>query len=137
MTPKLNGSNLNSRLDWRHELIPSGPQSRVVHMFPGIAERFVAQGVQMPPTIVLAGYLEETAATIASAATDLNEELMDLDAMRSSGTHTVQIHGVNYTDCELVDVRLIGPMQGRSDSTTGASKSVRRGIRLVFVQLRF
>lgn len=98
----IDGAAVNNRIDWRHYFLPGEPQGRREEQFPGIAERFVVKGGELPPDLVVEGRLEGAGADGDAAVVALIDAMRAANTLKTNGTHTVTIHGRTFADCELV-----------------------------------
>lgn len=135
MNFSIDGTPVNSRPDWEHLPLPPAGQGTRIEVFPGIAQRFPVDGGDLPGGFVVAGFLEQTAADLPTAVLALIDQLTTLGSMRSDGdTHSILIHGRTYTECKLVNLEVIGPLQGVRPSGT---VKVRRAVRFTWLETQF
>lgn len=86
----VNSSAVNSRDDWRQQLVP-GPTPKVEQGFPGEPGRFVTLGRVRPPDLVIVGWLE------GASFSDLHDEILYWHGQQEVLTaFSVEIHGSSF-----------------------------------------
>ncbi len=109
MIYKIDGVLVNDRIDWRHRIVPSRPQSRRREQFAGIPELIEVKGPQMPTSaVVVTGHLEGTGATAEAAVTAVMTAIETAAAMQASAaTKTITIHTKTYSNCVLANFEVL------------------------------
>ena len=138
MTPYIDGTGINNRTDWRHDLVPGPALGRVEHLFPGVAARGVTKGPALPPDIVLTGYFDAFVTvgetnpvdTLLATLATWNAKLGGTPGT-AVPTYTVKVGDVEWQNCELIDFRIVGPIEPLGGTPAG----VRRMVQIRYRQL--
>lgn len=118
----------------RHTYLPGDPQVRIEKQFPGVAERFVIKGPELPPDLQVVAFLVGFGANDEAAITDLIEQMRTHNQRRAPGqTYDVTIQGFEFTECELVNFASAGNVVVLSPS--GGTFRVARQVRWDWRQL--
>lgn len=135
MNYKIDGTDVNSRTDWRQTFRPV-PPSRTEEGFPGVAGRYVIRAPKDPDDIQIDGFLEGTGDDVEEAATALITAARGWSAILGGvATHTVEVHDVTFASMELIEFGMTGPLTAASPAGSGGAARVRQACRFVWRQL--
>jgi hypothetical protein len=88
----------------------------------------------MPPDLIVTGHLEGASSTQPTAMAALHAAITTESARKAAGSvYAVAIHGISYTNMELVDFGTIGPVIGFVKS--GSNNAVRQECRWIWRKL--
>ncbi|MEL7089499.1 MAG: hypothetical protein AAGL98_13850 [Planctomycetota bacterium] len=103
----IDGSDVNDRIEWRHELPQTELTASRLEAFPGHGGQFALVGEAKGVVLTISGSLE------ASSIRGLHDEVLDAYQIRDqAGLHTVRIHGIAYQNMLLVAFGPTAPLVG-------------------------
>jgi hypothetical protein len=131
LTPKLDGSPINDRVDWEHQLNPVDPPRRE-EVFPGLTQRVVVKDPVGQPTLFIEGYLEGSGADESAAVADMIGVFTGLDLQRADGPFTVDIHNVTFPNMDFLAINYAGKVLAAAPLPAGSPCRVLQRVRLTF-----
>lgn len=137
MTPSIDGTPINTRIDWQHRLQPARAQGARLEGFPGVNELFAPEGPRMPPALILTGFLDGSGGSLDVAVQALHTAILAANALEGDGqVHIVTIHGIPYSNLSLRRFGTTGTITPARDAVTPATIRVRQGVRYEWRQLK-
>lgn len=104
MIYQIDGTAVNDRTDWFHQLNPV-TTGRTEYRFPGLGDAYVTKDPALPPQLVIEGYLEGSGESPQAACDALIAKVYGW--IKQSGDavlRSVTVHGTTFVQCELVSV---------------------------------
>lgn len=136
MDYKIDGTDVNTRIDWRHNITPGGPQAQVMNQFPGIPEIFMINGPAMPHQFTLIGLIDKSDADFDEAHKLLLEQILAYgDMMSDQSAHNITVGTHVFNNCVLIKFEPNGKVNGVLDPDTPTNSKMLRGVVFTWQQL--